>query len=584
MLRQKGFYIFLLLGLMTISIMAPIASDQYLPDANDYVNHLVNILQAHNAILQGSWFYLRIAPLVFHGWFYPEFQFYSPTPYTLAGYIYILFPHNLMDVFKITLGAALVLGGWYSYKLYVFLFRNEIAAVLGAILYLFSPYLLMNIGVRGDLPEIFAQGILPVALYYAFRIFYKEHFDKEKIYFTLVGIFFFYLLVTSHLITFFYTILFASLLFLLFTLQQRNFRNFLYLLMTFMFSILLAIWYLAPVAEYGPTLNMGVQGLSSPWWSNWWTLLPTLLAPKGIAPLPQAITSHYPLYPGLGLPVIISVCFWVYVFGYEGVKNVNKDLDVTLIRTALCVFFVAFFMLWTPCNFWKYLPHQLYVLQFTYRLLIHTAWLGGLLFVPCCILIFKNKLNSAHLVCGGMLLALLGGGWMHTSYYTALAPGLKPVLLTNKVSAWMTSGETFENGGQDYFIANSKIQIPAEYSQSNENLLRIADVQKNCVQERLTAVCSLQIKTRAQYVQLPILYYPGLIKITVNHQQVQYFPTEAKDEYGEYLLAGIHLPPGKYQVQSRFVGISWANFLSTGAWMLYFIMIIVFYMKRKRKV
>lgn len=580
MLKQKGFYVFLLLALITLAIMAPIASDVYYADNNNFSYHFVNILQARTAILEGAWLHLRVSPLMFYGWFYPVFQFYSPTPFTVAGYLYILFPHNLMDVYKITIGLALVLGAWYSYKLFVFLFRNEVAALLGALLYLFSPYLITDISVQADLPETFAQGILPIALYYAFRMFFESRFDR-KVYFMWAGVFAFYLLATSHFITFIYASLFAALLFIALAVLQGNLRGFFSLALVYLFALVLAAWHLGPVILYGHELHMGVHEIVSPYWSNWLTLFPTLISPKGIAPFPKEITSPIFLYPGIGLPVVIGVCYWVYVFGYKRPQALAEHIDLTLIKVVLCIFFIAFFMVWTPCNFWKYLPYDTYVVQTTYRLLIDTAWLGGLLFVPALILIFKNQLHEAHLATGGFLLAVSAALWMHTSYYTPTTPGASESPVNKTEGAWILQEEGRPDAA-DYLMGEpSSKEAGGPLQSHHEEALLVSQVQKSCIQKNLASLCTLQIHAADEFVQLPILYYPNLLKITVDHQEVPYFSSVSADQFRSYQLAEVRLSRGPHIVKSQFVGLSWANRLSAIAWGLYLLGILVLILKHR---
>lgn len=65
-------------------------------------------------------------------------------------------------------------------------------------------------------------------------------------------------------------------------------------------------------------------------------------------------------------------------------------------------------------------------------------------------------------------------------------------------------------------------------------------------------------------MQLPIFYYPNLLKIEVNHKVVSYFPIP----YQNTVLAGISLPAGKYEIKAAFIGIWWANWLSAFAWII----------------
>jgi hypothetical protein len=561
MLKARGFYIFLLLSVVTIAIMAPIASHDYIPRYNDYVSHLENIIQAKQAILGGNFFWLRAAPTVLNAWLYPEFQFYSPTPYTFAGYLALILAHNPLDPYKFGIGLLVILGAWYCYKLYVFLFKNEIAALLGAVLYLFSPYLLININVRGDFSEACTQGLLPVALYYAFRLFYQDRWGGQKIYFMLASIFSFYVLNTSHLISFVYASLLAFILFFFLALQQKKWTNLLFLLCSFTAAIFMAFWYWVPVVEVGRFLNLGAQQLFSPFSTNWFTELPTLLSPKGINPQPRI---DIPLYPGIGLPLTLSFGYWIYKLYFEVRSNQVTYCDQVIVRTSVWVFFLAFFMLWSPFNFWKVLPHELYVLQYTFRLLTQVMWLGGLVFVACITDLFQGALNRRHFVIGSFLICLSGAGWMYSNYTNTTTDAALSPLKVNAVT------DVNNYTVVDYFIPPAFITTPAvDNLKLNKNLMDVFTTQKSCQRQQLQWVCTLNVKGAGQYFQLPILYYPDLLSIRANGQALTYAPSEIDTPVRNYLVASIYLAPGHYVVTSEFVGIVWANRVSELVWFVY---------------
>src|SRR6185437_15679374 len=91
---KKTFLLFIFFGLLALALFSPIASNEYIPDSADFSNHIVNIIQAKQALHEGQ-FPVRVAPSLYDGWRYPYYQFYSPFVYTLAGAIhYWLTPDN----------------------------------------------------------------------------------------------------------------------------------------------------------------------------------------------------------------------------------------------------------------------------------------------------------------------------------------------------------------------------------------------------------------------------------------------------------------------------------------------------------
>lgn len=61
-------------------------------------------------------------------------------------------------------------------------------------------------------------------------------------------------------------------------------------------------------------------------------------------------------------------------------------------------------------------------------------------------------------------------------------------------------------------------------------------------------------------MQLPIHYYPGLLRVRDNGRAVAYGSLDG--------WLALQVPPGDHAIEVRFVGCAWANYLSAGAWLL----------------
>ena len=64
-------------------------------------------------------------------------------------------------------------------------------------------------------------------------------------------------------------------------------------------------------------------------------------------------------------------------------------------------------------------------------------------------------------------------------------------------------------------------------------------------------------------MQLPVLFYPGLLDVRVDGLATPYLPLT----YRSYVLVGVELPPGQHDVTVRFRGLWWANWISGAAWL-----------------
>jgi hypothetical protein len=68
----------------------------------------------------------------------------------------------------------------------------------------------------------------------------------------------------------------------------------------------------------------------------------------------------------------------------------------------------------------------------------------------------------------------------------------------------------------------------------------------------------VNVKDEPINVQLPQIYYPDFLDVTVDGRPAPYFPTI---EYN-YLLTGTRLEPGAHDIRVRFRGVAWANLTS----------------------
>ncbi len=572
MALKKNLLITLLFTVIASFLVAAIASpDAIPPSASDALYHVMNIFEAHQGLQQGQ-FPLRVATDVEQGWLYPIFQFYAPFAYSVAGIIGFIILHNPWNVYKITLCLAGVLGAWYAYKLYLFLFKDEVAALLGAALYLLSPYLLVNITVRCDFTEAFTQCILPATLYYAFRLFYAEKKDRHVYYFAAALILAYYCLATSHFITFATTSFFLALLLLCLAFKEKRLFALPRLICCALTSLILAAWYLGPILFLHAHLLMGTYEIFSPWGAAWLSSLPTLLAPKSVIGNP--ILGGTPITPGVGLIILMSVGYWLY-------QAWMRPPLTPLIRTSLILWWIAFFMVWSPVNFWRLLPHIAYVVQFPYRLTTILMWLGGLLFIGMLVKLMPSPLKIQHGVIGLFCIGIAAAQWIPPNGYAQGSFSVHSFNMAAFTRAYADHGYP-----QDYLIDFKTIS-----SQSVD--WKVNKTQPQCHLKAATLHCQFQTTAKDTTVQLPLFYYPHLLDVQVDGHSVPYFASLAQDPNPTRVrlgvsapsvdaLASIHLLPGSHQVIARFSGLMLANWISRLAWMAYGLFILALIMRRLR--
>ncbi len=377
-LKFPNIWIHVFYGILGIALLSPLASNSVLPQAPDFANHTAIIVQARMALDEGQ-FPIFVAPWQFNGWRYPLFQFYSPFPYTLAALIYKwITPGNPYLALKLMLWLSLTIAGIFIYKSAFRLTRAHTAAFLAGAVYMVMPYFLINVNVRGAFTEAVAQGILPISLYFSLRTAASS--ELRYILFSAIS---WYALATSHIITFIYFALFLGMFFLLIGARKRM----RWMKFGFAFSIgcALGMYYLIPLASTNYLQINRLITSGNPYEWNWLTPIETLLSPASVSPVPEPVPGETPNRetPNPNLAVGWPILLAAGLIGYYAVSRAVPPYKIGTYRISsplLLLFVLAFFMAWSPINFWPYLPRQLWVIQFPYRLLAQIGWIGSLLF------------------------------------------------------------------------------------------------------------------------------------------------------------------------------------------------------------
>ena len=673
---QEAGMVVLLFALIAAGLLGPISSNLYVPNLLDYTNHLFLIMQAKAAFLEGQ-FPLRTAPDLMGGLRVPLFQFYSPTSYTFAGILYALItPDNPFTAYKLTLWVALTVGGCYFYRLVVCLTQERCAAILASLAYLTTPVMVVDINHVGAFNEAIAFGMLPLVLYYSFQCFYFPNKIGNFFATTLAW----YVLVTVHPITIFYASIFIGLLFVCLTLQHRkHLKGLLTLGGAYFYTMLLAAWYLVPVLKFSSILIIAKSASLIDMDAMHPTLASLLAFAENISGgirLNGVIVSMSALHPGIGLPLVVTGV----VLGYAFLTKTWQHLGLAKAWIwPLCLLFgLSFLMVWTPLDFWAYLPRPFRMVQYSWRLLGQVSWIGCLLFAFVLSWMFPKKMDIRHVVIGAMLILFSVSSWflvLENGFITvAESIGEKDqnyhfhadyiINPSSKPKCWLIDrvplGSLFDfeegditlnenhkvvgselkqashpifimNGLSDQvqtvdiYINNQKIaskalavgefhwELPLDYYKNfspflfrmqitsggvlmktedvkkyvmlggliePDKLINMDTMQKVCHQQGETTDCKINVPSTIQYMELPVVYYPGLLSVRVNGKPALY----GSVLYGNKFIVGIKPVAGKENhIEINFTGSLWANLVSNLAWGLLGILILYTWVKRRTK-
>jgi uncharacterized membrane protein len=109
------------------------------------------------------------------GYGYPFFNFYAPIAYYLA-YLFHLIGLGYVHSIHATLICGFLFGGIGVYLWIKEILQNKLAGLVCALVYIYFPYHLVQVYVRGDVSEFIATAFFPWVLFF----FHKLLLDKTK--------------------------------------------------------------------------------------------------------------------------------------------------------------------------------------------------------------------------------------------------------------------------------------------------------------------------------------------------------------------------------------------------------------------
>ena len=154
----------ILILLLSLFAVKPLISTGYFPMHDD--TQVSRVIVMGKALKEGQ-FPVRIVSDLGYGLGYPLFNFYGPLPYYVGGLFYAIGVDSVVAT-KIMFAIGAVLAPIALFFLLVPVF-GHMAAVAGAMLFLYAPYHAVQIYIRGSVGEYWAIAFVPLILYGLFR-------------------------------------------------------------------------------------------------------------------------------------------------------------------------------------------------------------------------------------------------------------------------------------------------------------------------------------------------------------------------------------------------------------------------------
>lgn len=158
----------ILLIAISIPIVLPYFNNGYFPthDGEWAVVRLVDMFR----LLKDFQFPARFSGALNFGYGYPLFNFAYPAPYYFATLIYFV-THSFVLSIKIAFVLSVLFSAFFMYLASYELWKNRIAGVVSVVVYLYLPYRMVDLFVRGSIGESIAFALFPLILYFSLRLF-----------------------------------------------------------------------------------------------------------------------------------------------------------------------------------------------------------------------------------------------------------------------------------------------------------------------------------------------------------------------------------------------------------------------------
>lgn len=257
---------------------------------------------------------------------YPLFNFTYPFPYYL-GLVPVFLKFGFVNSIKILFLLSILLSSFFMFLFSSYLWKNRVAGAMSAVMYVYAPYRIIDLFVRGSLGEAIAFVIFPLILF-----FMKKIYDNPKAYISIISLGLSYsVLIMSHNVM---TVLFSILVFVL-TLFALFFGKFKFII-SFVISLVIslcisAFFWIPAILEKNLILlskvpiadrNMNFVNLKDLFISRWGYGVPVDENGFGYQ---------------IGLPHI--TVFLLVLILIVSRKNKNKELGILfMIVVALCIF------------------------------------------------------------------------------------------------------------------------------------------------------------------------------------------------------------------------------------------------------
>lgn len=346
-------------------IIQPLLHDGFFPTFDDV--QVVRVDEMTKELRSGQ-FPVRFVNDLGNGGGYNLFSFYPPLVYYIGAAIHLI-GIPLVKVVKLTFILGYLISGTGMYLLLKYFFSKRLA-VIGAALFLTSPFLNYEVFIRGALAEFFGMAIFPLTLWLLIKLIE----EKQIRYFLLFGFSFAALILAHTFVGLFAALFFMITIFIL----SENKKAVTGSLLGILLGISLTVWFWLPVF-----FQQGLTQYSQSFFATQ-SFSTNFLSPLAVFGIKPPSWDFLP--PLLGISLFLGAILGIGLGVYKKLYRKSRFFSLSVVGFVFCVFIIS-----SSSKFIWELSQQLRYMQFPWRFLVFLTVFAIILSVFF-LSIIKNRL------------------------------------------------------------------------------------------------------------------------------------------------------------------------------------------------
>lgn len=278
------------------------------------------------------------------GYGYPLFNFAYPLPYYL-GIILYLFKFGFVGSIKILFAISVPLSAIFMFYASKQLWKNKISALISAVLYIYLPYRMVDLYVRGSLGESLSFIFYPLIFYALIKI---SNNSKSKSFILLGSISYAFLIIAHNIMAILFSIIFI--LFLISQFFQKKNKIIIRLLIMFFFGVFMASFFWIPAIFEKQNILLSMVPIADR--NLYFVNLSQFIFPSWGYGIPNQ-TGGFSYQLGLPHLILFTIVIFSLFFSILKKNLINNELFKNVLTLTLITLILIFFLFSTSAFFWE---------------------------------------------------------------------------------------------------------------------------------------------------------------------------------------------------------------------------------------